>query len=153
MVYKKKWQFQFPDYASYELQTINNKKPVKDIYDLLKSRKSSFFHQREYTQIFIASMALGYVNKNRLPLKHKSRSIPTKVFSKEEKWMMISIAIEQQKDLSIIKEEQKILNLAEEYANGGIYFLYELYEEGITTNPIENLEVYFRQELNRRISI
>ena len=154
MTYKEKWRFQFPEFASYELKPeIIGKKEIREIYELLKNNRSSFFYQCEYTQIFIASMALGYINRNKIPLNKKSRSIPTKVFTLPEKWMMISIAIEEEKDLGILKEEQRILNIAEEYANGGIYFLYDLYEEGITTHPVETLEKYFRQELDRRISL
>lgn len=152
LTYKGKWRFQFPEYASYELKPENSEnKEIGKIYELLKGNKASFFYQCDYTQIFIAAMALGYINKNKTTLKKKSRSIPTKVFTFPEKWLMISVAIEEENDLAILKEAQKILNIAEEYANGGIYFLYGLFEEGHAIHPVETFEKYFRQELNRRL--
>lgn len=153
MPYKEKWHFQLPEYASYELSHENSEnKEISEIYELLKVNKASFFYKSEYARIFIAAMALGYINKNKIPLKKKSRSIPSAVFSPQERWMMISIAMEEENDLAIVKDEQKILNIAEEYANGGINFLYKLFEEGTTIHPVETFEKYFRQELDRKLS-
>ena len=138
--FKEKWRFQFPEYASYEAED-------KKIYENFKLNKSSFFYRREYTQIFLAAMALGYNKKERKPLTKKSHTIPTNVFNLYERWMIISLAIEEEKDISVLQDEPKILNIAEEYANAGIKYLNSIQDEDILANPVESFEKELRKQL------
>jgi dnd system-associated protein 4 len=140
--FKEKWRFQFPEHASYEAED-------KKIYENFKSNKSSFFYRLEYTQIFLAAMALGYHKKERKPLNKRSRSIPTNVFNPYERWMIISLAVEEERDVSILKNEAKILNIAEEYANGGIKYLNSIQDDDILANPIESFEKELRKQLDQ----
>src|SRR6185312_5555195 len=78
------FEFNFKKYASYSLEN-------EPIYHKLKRVSDSFFFQREMTQIFIAAMALGFQNNTPLEIKKASNSIPTAVFTKKEKWLMISV--------------------------------------------------------------
>lgn len=140
--FKEKWRFQFPEYASYEVDD-------REIYEDFKTKLSSFFYKYDYTKIFLAAMALGYIKNERQPLKKRSRTIPTNHFTLEERWMIISVALDQEKDISILKNEAKILTMAEEYANTGIKYLRSIQEEGILTNPIESFENELRKKLER----
>lgn len=112
--------------------------------------KSSFFHKFEYTKIFLASMALGYIKNERKQLKKRSRNIPTNAFTLEERWMIIAVAIDTEKDISVLKDEAKILNIAEEFANAGIKYLRSIQEDDILANPVESFEKELRKQLERQ---
>jgi len=134
------FEFKFKKYASYD--EVNG-----EIYRKLKSVQKSPFYQKEMTQIFIAAMTLGYVKDNPQPLKKLASSIPTSVFTKHEKWLMIGLFMKTHPKLGVksLFEPSSILENAEKYANGGIKFLDMLFEEG--EDPREELESEFRKYL------
>ena len=76
------YEFKFKKYASYDEESSNFYK------DLTKVTKS-FFFQKNMTSIFITAMALGYKKDMHPKIKKPSNSIPTEVFTKEEKWAII----------------------------------------------------------------
>lgn len=134
------YDFSFKKYASYDEEN-------SDFYkDLIKVTKS-FFYNKMMTNIFITAMALGYKKDSRIPIKKPSNSIPTAVFTKEERWLMISLYFKTHpKDgISALWEPEQILKNAEEYANGGIKFLKMIYEDN--EEPLEALEEEFRKYL------
>jgi hypothetical protein len=93
-------------------------------------------------------MALGYIKKDKRPLSKRSLSIPTSVFTTQEKWLIISLTIAENKDLTSLQRESDTLSTAEQYANGGIRYLNMMYQEGIQTDPIETFEEEFRKQMN-----
>ena len=134
----------FPDYASFEYRDDK----VQRIYKTLTEEDNSIFYKANYTEVFIASMAIGKVLGIKQSINRKSRSIPTSVFTLDERWLMISVALSEIKDISIIKQPDKILEIAEEYSNGGIEHLNYIYESGIMTNPVEKFEEKIREALS-----
>lgn len=135
------FEFNFKKYASYDLEN-------EPIYNKLKKVSDSFFFQRDMTNIFIAAMALGFHNNTPIPIKKPSNSIPTAVFTKKEKWLMISIYMKVKRpSLDALYEADDILKTAEDYANGGIKYLDLIYQGNSFESPLENLE----QEIRRLI--
>ena len=80
----EKYEFKFKKYASYDEE-------YSEFYKDLTKVTKSFFYQKNMTNIFIMAMALGFKKDARNPLKKPSNSVPTNVFTKEEKWLMISV--------------------------------------------------------------
>ena len=78
------YEFKFKKYASYDLENAS-------IYENLKKVRSSFFYQKDMTNIFILAMTLGFQKNIFVQVRKPSNSIPTYVFTKQEKWMMIAI--------------------------------------------------------------
>ena len=133
------FEFKFKKYASFD-------KSHQDSYDNLKKQRDSFLYGQDMTKTFILSMALGFYKNNPKKISNPSNSIPTSVFTTEEKWMMISLYMHTKRNkLDSLYEADDILRNAEEYANGGIEFLYMLYKN--SKNPIEDLEEEFRLAL------
>lgn len=131
---KEKFEFKFQKHASYD-------KKHYQIYNDLTRVTGSPFYRKEYTKIFITAMALGYKYDMKEKLVERSDSIPTAVFTTEEKWMMISIYMKKTNTtVSALWEPNEILKMAEEYANGGIQYLEMLYRQGANEDPINNME-------------
>lgn len=135
------FEFKFKKYASYDDEN-------GEIYRKLKSVQKSPFYQKEMTQVFITSMALGFVKDNPKDLKKPTSNIPTNVFTKQEKWLMISLFMKTHPELGVksLFDPNAILENAEKYANGGIKFLDIIYEE--SEDPAEELENEFRKFLS-----
>ena len=137
----EKFEFKFKKFATID-------KEDHEQYNTLKKAKDSFLEGESFTKIFILSMTLGYKKgeskKIQNPLKD---NIPTSVFTTDEKWMMISVYMStKNKKLEAIYDVDEILTNAEEYANGGFKYLWNLYKNG-SENAIEYLEEEFRQYL------
>jgi hypothetical protein len=137
----EKFEFKFKQYATID-------KEDHEQYNDLKKAKDSFLEGENFTTIFILAMTLGYrkgeSKKIQNPLKN---NIPTSVFTTDEKWMMISLYMStKNKKLEAIYDVDEIMTNAEEYANGGFKYLWNLYKNG-SENAIEYLEEEFRQYL------
>lgn len=65
-------------------------------------------------------MALGYNNNNPVPLRKKKGVIPTRTLSEAQLWLINSIAIAKKGSVEVLFDANDILNIAEEYANGGV---------------------------------
>ena len=92
-------------------------------------------------------MAIGIKKGASLKLKEKNPNVYCDAFTDEEKWMMIAQFMKENPKLGVkaLFEPDAILDLAEEYANGGIKYLDIIYES--TTEPIDALEDDLRQYL------
>ena len=134
------FEFKFKKYASYDEE-------YSDFYKDLTKVTKSFFYQKNMTNIFITAMAIGFKKDAHDPLKKSSNSIPTEVFTKEERWLIISLYMKThpKERVSTLWEPEQILKNAEEYANGGIAYLKMLYEDN--DEPLEALEEEFRKYL------
>ena len=128
-------------------RNVSTEKANIAIYDKLKSNAHSPFYQMPYTKSFIAAMAIGIKKGSHPKLKEKNPNVYCDAFTDEEKWMMIAQFMKENPKLGVkaLFEPDAILDLAEEYANGGIKYLDIIYEE--TTEPIDALEDDLRKYL------
>jgi len=126
-------------------RNVSTEKESLAIYDKLKSNVHSPFYQMPYTKSFIAAMAIGIKKGVNSKLKNKNPNVYCDAFTDEEKWMMIAQFMKDNPKLGVkaLFEPDAILDLAEEYANGGIKYLDIMYEE--TTEPMDALEDSLRQ--------
>lgn len=136
----EEFEFKFKKYASYDEE-------YSEFYKDLTKVAKSFFYGKNMTEIFIMAMALGFKKDSHTPLKKPSNTIPTAVFTKEEKWLMISLYFQTHPKVGVsaLWEPDQILKNAEEYSNGGIQYLKMLYED--SSEPLEALEEEFRKYL------
>ena len=128
-------------------RNVSTEKANIAIYDKLKSNAHSPFYQMHYTKSFIVAMAIGIKKGASLKLKEKNPNVYCDAFTDEEKWMMIALFMKENPKLGVkaLFEPDAILDLAEEYANGGIKYLDIIYES--STEPIDALEDDLRQYL------
>lgn len=76
-------------------------------------------------EVFLYAMAIGYHNSLSIPLSKKRGSIPSRLLLEEEQWLIKSLAIAKEKNLEVLFNISKVVQIAEEYANGGIDHLYD----------------------------
>ena len=138
---KKTFEF---DFASRRLSYGDEN---KDMYNTLTRIQKSPFHQANYTKIFIAAMALGYKKGLKKKLKKRENALHGPSFTPQEKWLMIALYMKEnaKHGVNVLFEPDEIFNLAEEYANGGLQSLWDIYNS--TVEPVEELEKEFRKYL------
>ena len=120
----------------------------QEYYQTLKRVSKSPFYQADMTKIFISAMALGYKKGLKKKLKKKENALHGNSFTDQEKWLIISLYMKENKHdppINALFEPDAICNLAEEYANGGIKPLWDIYE--LTSEPVDELEKEFRKYL------
>ena len=138
---KKTFEF---DFASRRLSYGDEN---KDMYNTLTRIQKSPFHQANYTKIFIAAMALGYKKGLKKKLKKRENALHGPSFTPQEKWLMIALYMKEntKHGVNVLFEPDEIFNLAEEYANGGLQSLWDIYNS--TVEPVEELEKELRKYL------
>ncbi len=113
--------------------------------------RSDFFNKKDapMKEVFIYSMTLGYRNKIRVPLRKRKGSIPSATFKGDEPWLIKSIAVAEQKELETLLDIKTIVNIAEEYANGGIALLYDLVFGTSPGDSYKKLDAHARETANQ----
>ena len=100
---------------------VEKKRREREYEELYKSARSPF-KGMELKKIFLYSVAIGYYKNKRSPLEKPLHDLfqAARTLTPEEEWFIKSIAIKTAGDLSILSNERKVLNIAEEFANAGI---------------------------------
>ncbi len=102
---------------------------VYEIYKALVSEKKGDSESRPFTtmkDIFMYAVCLGFIRGERRPLSTREQPIPLTVLSEQvDVPILKAIALATTENVSILLNPAEIVNIAEEYANVGIYDLYE----------------------------
>lgn len=99
-----------------------DKDDFKD-FKLLQDEKDSAFYKRENKDVFMMAMMMGLKNGPRIPLKNREGFFREEYLSDEERSIIKAIAINEEKYLTILLDMEKVYQIAEEYARGGIKYL------------------------------
>jgi hypothetical protein len=92
-------------------------------FKLLKEEKDSPLYNKENKDVFIMAMIMGVKNGVRIPLKSKEGLIREEYLNNEEKSIIKAIAVNAEQRLAVLLDPEKIYQIAEEYASGGIKYL------------------------------
>jgi len=128
-----------------------NYKKKKEIWDKLVSPDSEMSVFESYPNLFVLAACTGFVKDKRKPLSEDSDKGETlwEFYSKEEKMAINSIALAESSDPKLLIDSEKEylekkVEIAEEYANGGIEILKnELLEK--PGSPLDNLILYMNK--------
>lgn len=126
-----------------------DKEDIKD-FRLLLEEKDSPLYKRENKDVFIMSVVTGYKNGIRLPLKSKEGFIREEYLNVEERSIIKSIAIQEDKNLSILLDMEKVYQIAEEYAKGGIKYLKDAVFQKSHGSYIKRLEAELLDEFQEQ---
>jgi dnd system-associated protein 4 len=89
---------------------------------------TSPFHETEYTQLFMFAMVYGWQNAGRIELSGGTRALFNRSsLSDQQEWIIKSIAVKEDRDADVLKDEKRVYKIAQEYANGGIDVLHSTY--------------------------
>lgn len=115
-----------------------DRKQYSDLLEPIVKEKRSPFYKYDRTGVYIISASLGYKNKTS---KKINNPIDVRLFaqlSKEEKWALFTIAIADSGGTEILLNGARALQIAEEYANGGVQILYDKLFKGSLDYFLEN---------------
>lgn len=93
-------------------------------YRSLTEDDLSPFYGTKFKDIFLYAAAYGFRNGMRQKVVKGQANIPVSALSKEEIWLLKSIAIADSKSLDILNTEKEMYEIAEEYANGALKAIY-----------------------------
>jgi len=108
---------------SRDLSYDKNNSKVDGFYSSIRgaiTEPSSIFHRKRQVDIFLLAMAIGYEEKRRKKVVKHSRSIRRDALTEREVWMMCSVALAEEKTLDLLANPPLVIQICEEYANGGI---------------------------------
>jgi len=109
---------------------INCKKGEKELYDqIFRSRyfRDGGASEFNYALIFILAVAYGFNEKNFKPLRGSTEWVTRREYIRKNDDLMTflrSMVIAKTGDISIINNDDKIFEIAESFANGGIHRLH-----------------------------
>lgn len=82
--------------------------------------------------VYMMAFLLGALDEKKVPIKKKGDPIKDVYFDEDDKLLMDLVALDMTKDINILKKKEDsneyIHQLVEEYANGGIEKLEELFD-------------------------
>ena len=92
----------------------------------LVDTKGSPFYKKDLKDVFIFSMALAFRLGRRKSLRKRKDIADISVFTEPQLLLIKSVAIATENNLEVLLDEKKKFEIAEEYANAGIYILHEI---------------------------
>lgn len=104
-------------------------------------------------EVFLYAMAIGYHNNVSIPLSKKKGSIPSRLLLEEEEWLIKSLAIAKEKNLEVLFDIGKVIQIAEENANGGIDILYDTIIGPYHGDPEKRLDQMAREIMEQSLEI
>ncbi len=105
--------------------------------ELIDEKRSPFF-SKDFKDVFIFALSIGFIMNRKKELKRKKDIADIDVFNDNQLNLIKTIAIANEKNIKILLDEKKILTIAEEFANSGIYVIYELIMN--SNNPIKEID-------------
>lgn len=94
--------------------------------ELTDDDSRSIFAGQQMSKVFMVSLGVGYDQGIPKSLNSPSGSIPWSTLSKDEQWVIKSIAVKEAGDAEILKDGRQVARIAQEYANGGFEYIDEL---------------------------
>ena len=89
--------------------------------------------------LFMLATFIGYKNKKRVPLENKVDIFSWQVLATDEEYvsLLYALAVTDTNGVEVLTDRNKILSIAEEYANGGILQI----EEEVKEMPGDKIEI------------
>ena len=120
----------------------------KKIYDNLRDNEEFFKNNKENKDLFLFAMAYGFINERRLPFTGKRLGyFLEKNLKYEDHALLNALAINETQSVDILNDKEKIFNIAEEYAHGGL----KLLKDDIESIQFGTFSKNFELKLNQLI--
>ena len=119
------FEINFPKYVSY-------RKSDQRLYQNLVDKNSSTpFSGLYMSDVFVYAMSLGFNIGRPTPFLEgeKLPTLPARAFDVNKRWLMRALAVTVTEDLEIITNNDKVVDIAEGFANTGIDILKNLWEQ------------------------
>lgn len=108
-------------------------------YKELTNDDLSPFQGMPYKDVLVYAAAYGFRNSLREPLEKPQPNIPFTALKDRDIWLLKAIAVAEEDSLAVLKNENDLYNVPEEYANGAIDKLYREILAGKPGDPLERM--------------
>ena len=125
MITSGSFEIDFPKYVSY-------RKSDQGFYHNMTDKDSNTpFSALTMADVFIYAMSIGFKIGRPTPFLEgeKMPSLPARAFDTTKRWLMRALAITDKEDLEIITHNNRVVEIAEGYANTGIGIMIDLWEK------------------------
>ena len=129
----------FPDVNYGE----NNKEKYQD----LVTKEWSPFYKGQYWEIFIFCMAYAYAKKLTPTDPTGHGTLNAKVFRESTRHMMRALTISHEKNVSVIKDSNKVVRICEKYANAGIHDIHDRFINKPKDKLVEKIFLDMQREI------
>lgn len=98
----------------------------RELYRELQERKRSPLYQTELRDLFINAMGIGQRRAHRVPLEGDRHYLfGRSSLSDKQAWIIKSVAVSHEQNPRVLRDEETVYTIAEEFANAGINLLHE----------------------------
>jgi hypothetical protein len=97
-------------------------KKDRDLYNNI-IKQEAFFKKKGNLELFLFAMMFGYKNNAQLPIENRDGWVRTEYIGNEDKTIMDSIAVDTIGSSEILADRERVFEIAEEFAHGGIQLL------------------------------
>lgn len=94
--------------------------------ELIDEDSGSPFAGQQMSKVFMVSLGIGYDQGLQKSLDSRSGSIPWSALTKDEQWVIKSVAVKEAGDAEILKDGSQVAQIVQEYANGGFEYIDDL---------------------------
>lgn len=138
---------EWPKHISYDI-VCDDVKAYYSVDTGAVTQRHSMFYRKRLIDIFLCAMSIGRKLKKRKPIEKRQATIPKDSFQEDEIWVMVATALSEEIDLSELENSRVIIDICEEYANGGIRYLMR-----IDNQFAEDGQIGFEDELKKMIGV
>lgn len=118
---------------------LNIDKDDRELYNEIQ-----IFKNKENKEKFLFAMAYGFINKVKYPIKKKDGFILNSYLRPEDEALLYSLAVTATDSVNILLDLQKIYEIAEEYARGGLKLLHD---ESLSSQRNGSLTIKLEKDL------
>lgn len=101
---------------------VDIEKTRRNLYEDLRTKKTSPFYQVELHDIFLFAMSYGRRKAGRVELEGEKHALfgRSAALREEQEGIIESIAVREERTLDVLRDQKFVYEIAEEFANGGI---------------------------------
>lgn len=93
----------------------------RELYEELRTTESSPFYEVELRELFLFAMGYGRRKGGRIELDGELHYLFGRpMLSEEQEWVIKSVAVKEERDPDVLRDERQVYQIAQEYANSGI---------------------------------
>jgi len=119
----------------------------KDLYRRLKEQVN-LFSDRDNKDMFIFAVCYGFKNDFRKSLSSKFGFVRAE-YLKEDDWALLKVLAVKADNIEVLNNQDKIIEIAEEYAHGGIELLIKDVNESQYDSFEKNFELLLFELVNQ----
>lgn len=101
---------------------------ARELYDQLTEQEDSPFYKSQRKDLFMLALGYGRNKAGRTPLEGDTHALFNRSsLTDQQEWIIKAVALKEERDPDVLRDEKHVYHIAEEYANGGIRELHSLY--------------------------